>query len=184
MFRVSYPSVEPPFGAASFIPGRSHVALTRSDLEGRGYEGFVSFARLRNGELVGVPQVAGTYVVLVDETVPEFVEKSRGGHFKGKDPTVSADLLHDKWVEDANVVYIGKAENLQRRLKEFCRFGSGVPIGHWGGRYVWQVAGSDDWLVCWKPCDEAETALAAEASLLSEFAERHGGRLPFANLRR
>lgn len=160
------------------------MALSRTDLAARSYRGFASFAELRKGRLARVPQVSGTYVVLVAGVVPEFVEKNRGGRFKGKDPSVTSDVLFGKWVENANVAYIGKAENLQRRLKEFCRFGAGEPIGHWGGRYIWQVTGSDEWIVCWKSCDEGETALEAEAALLNEFAEAHGGRLPFANLRR
>jgi excinuclease UvrABC nuclease subunit len=32
----------------------------------------------------------------------------------------------------AEVVYIGKADNLRRRLREFARFGVSAPIGHWG----------------------------------------------------
>lgn len=144
----------------------------------------MSFRDLRDGELSTIPRAAGTYVVLLQKPEPQFDEVSRGGHFKGKNPAVMIDKLRSKWVEDAAIVYIGKAEDLQRRVKEFCRFGAGHPIGHWGGRYVWQVAGSDEWLVCWKSCNEGESALDAETALLDEFAAVHGGRLPFANLRR
>lgn len=160
------------------------MALSRSNLEGRGYAGFVSFTELRNGALTHVPREPGAYVVMVADVAPQFSQESRGGDFKGKDPTVDTEILRSNWVEGAVVVYVGKAEDLKRRLNEFCRFGSGVPIGHWGGRYVWQVADSDEWLVCWKSCDEGEIALEAEAALLREFADAHGGRLPFANLRR
>lgn len=121
--------------------------------------------------------------MLAEEIKPRFIEVSRGGHFKGKDPSVKINALRDKWVPGASIVYIGKAENMQRRLREFSRFGAGAAIGHWGGRYLWQVAESDDWLVCWKACDDNETALGAEAALLKAFGEAHGGRLPFANLR-
>lgn len=71
---------------------------------------------------------------------------------------------------------------MQRRLREFCRFGAGA-IGHWGGGYLWQVAGSDDWLVCLESVRGHETALESEAALLKAFGDAHGGRLPFANLR-
>lgn len=160
------------------------MSLSRSDLEERGYTGFVSLTDLRNGGLSKVPATPGSYAVLVEGITPEFLEASRGGHFKGKNPAVKVDDLRAKWVHGAPIAYIGKADNMQRRLREFFRFGAGSAIGHWGGRYLWQVAGSDDWLVCWKPCDEGETALGAEAALLNEFADSHGGRLPFANLRR
>ena len=118
---------------------------------------------------------------MVEGIKPEFIEVSRGGHFKGKNPSVKISALHEKWVHGASVAYIGKAENMQR--SEFCRFGAGAAIGHWGGRYLWQVVGSDDWVVCWKACESNETALEAEAKLLKAFGEAHGGRLPFANLR-
>jgi hypothetical protein len=121
---------------------------------------------------------------VAEDVTPAFLEAKRGGRFKGKDPSVALETIRSKWVEGASIAYIGKAENMQRRLREFCRFGAGAAIGHWGGRYLWQVAGSDDWLVCWKPCEEGETALGAEAALLEEFAQAHGGRLPFENLRR
>lgn len=160
------------------------MTLTKNDLEGRGYEGFISFAVLRAGALDRVPRVPGTYVVIAPEGAPAFSASSRGGHFKGKDPGVDVGTLEAKWVDDAAVVYVGKAEVLRRRLNEFCRFGAGAAVGHWGGRYVWQVEGSDEWLVAWKSCEELETALAAEASMLNLFAEHHNGRLPFANLRR
>lgn len=159
------------------------MSWSRAELEERGYEGFVSFTDLRNGGLKQVQQTAGSYAVLVEGIKPEFIEVSRGGHFKGKDPTVKIHMLQEKWVHGAAVAYIGKAENMQRRLREFCRFGAGAAIGHWGGRYLWQVAGSDDWLVCLKACEDNETAFEAEAALLKDFAEAHGGRLPFANLR-
>jgi hypothetical protein len=43
------------------------------------------------------------------------------------------------WVDGAEVVYIGKADQLKRRLTQFADFGGGKPIGHWGGRLIWQL---------------------------------------------
>lgn len=160
------------------------MGLSRAQLQGLGYEGFVSFDGLRGGGLAAVPRAPGTYVVLVEGIVPQFAERSRGGHFKGNDPSVAIDILPAKWVEGAPVAYVGKGEDLQRRLREFCRFGAGAAVGHWGGRYLWQVDGSDEWLVGWKSCDAGQTALVAEAAMLDEFSRAHGARLPFANLRR
>ena len=105
------------------------MSLSRSELDERGYEGFVSFTDLRSGALSEVPQTAGSYAVLTEGTKPEFIEVSRGGYFKGKDPSVKINALREKWVHGASVVYIGKAENMQRRLREFCRFGAGAAIG-------------------------------------------------------
>lgn len=115
------------------------MSLSRAQLEGRGYTGLVSFTDLRDGSLDRVPQAAGTNAVLVEGIELEFLEVSRGGHFKGKNPGAKTDDLRSKWVYGAAIAYIGKAGNMQRRLREFCRFGAGAAIGHWGGRYLWQV---------------------------------------------
>lgn len=44
------------------------------------------------------------------------------------DETVDPDVLHGRWVEGAHVVYIGKADALRRRLKQFADFGAGRPV--------------------------------------------------------
>ena len=81
----------------------------------------------------------------------------------------------------AEVLYIGKSNALRRRLKEYASFGAGSPIGHWGGRYIWQLSDSDELLVAWKACGEDETPDYLEAQLLGRFKRIHG-RLPFANI--
>jgi hypothetical protein len=57
-----------------------------------------------------------------------FAEQSCGGWFKGKDPTVPREALIANWVDGAEVVYIGKADQLKRRLTQFADFGAGKPI--------------------------------------------------------
>jgi hypothetical protein len=91
-----------------------------------------------------VPKTGGVYVVIRTEIgPPSFLKKSIGGWFKGKDPTVPAQALTADWVDGAEVVYIGKADELRRRLGQFAKFGAGEAIGHWGGRLIWQLANSE-----------------------------------------
>lgn len=108
-----------------------------------------------------------------------FAEKSCGGWFKGKDPTIPLESLVANWVDDTEVVYIGKADQLRRRLTQFADFGAGKPVGHWGGRLIWQLPAVDRLLVAWK---ETPGRLPAEveAEFIDLFRKSHG-KPPFAN---
>lgn len=158
---------------------------TRVGLEADGFGGFVRFPDLRGAE---VPAAPGVYVVVRQrDGEPEFLPSSPAGRFKGKDPSAARERLEAEWVAGAEVVYIGKASGgargrrgLRKRLDEFRRFGEGEPIGHWGGRLIWQLEESDTLLVCWKETDEEPALL--ESAMILEFATKFRRR-PFANLR-
>lgn len=160
---------------------------TADGLRLAGFEGFVPFAALPTA---GAPETPGVYVVLWSGAgVPAFLESSAAGWFKGKDPTVDRERLERKWLTATVVVYAGTAtggidgkRTLHRRLDEYRRHGAGEPIGHWGGRYVWQLTDSNELLVCWRVTSGAE-AEATETALLDDFKAQFGA-LPFANLKR
>ncbi|MCX5405770.1 hypothetical protein [Streptomyces sp. NBC_00086] len=158
--------------------------LTRKTLTERGFRGFVLLSELGDS---GVPSEPGIYVVLRTSTAPpSFLSRNPAGHLKGRDPSVTADELGGAWVDGATILYIGKASagkdgrrGLRQRLDEYRRHGAGGMAGHWGGRYIWQLADSDALLVAWLPISERDPC-EAEAELIAEFMELHGAR-PFAN---
>ncbi|HXQ00338.1 MAG TPA: hypothetical protein VN845_09800, partial [Solirubrobacteraceae bacterium] len=102
-------------------------------------------------EIDSVPSSGGVYVVMRSSSeAPSFLALNPAGRFKGHDPTVPAEALRANWVDGAEVVYIGKANQLRRRLRQFADVGAGKPIGDWGGRLVWQLADSQKLLLAWK----------------------------------
>jgi len=146
-------------------------------LSANGFQGWLSFPEAR---LSGsIPVTGGVYVVSYPLRGPvAFLAAAPGGRFKGKDPTVSQEVLAANWL-DHEIVYIGKADNLRRRIREFADFGAGKPIGHWGGRLIWQLAAPDKLRIAWKETPES-VPRAVEKAMLAEFRLQHG-KPPFAN---
>lgn len=160
----------------------------KDTLRNMGFEGFISMGELMDGAKSEIPAQMGVYVVLRENnTTPKFLSEGTGGFFKGKNANVSIDELKANWVEDTSIVYIGKAgstgstANLRTRLGQYLRFGDGANVGHWGGRYIWQLEDSRDLIVCWKPLT-SENPRTIEQQMISEFKDAHSGRRPFANL--
>ena len=147
--------------------------------------GFETIDTLMLYECSQVPKQKGIYFVLNQEP-SNFLQNSVGGHFKGKNPTVSINELKNNLVEDTLVVYIGKAggsnsrATLHSRLKQYMRFGEGEPVGHWGGRLIWQLENHRELTVCYKTLANSEPR-EEEKKLILEFESIYG-KIPFANL--
>jgi len=156
------------------------------DIKNTGFIGFKRIGKLFADDSL-IPTTRGVYMVLYTSSEPPvFLEKGSGGFFKGKNPNVSIAELKSNWVNDTQVVYIGKAgkesgsATLKSRLRQYFQFGQGRDIGHYGGRLIWQIQNFSDLLVCWKELPD-EDPREVEYALLSEFMKRYN-KLPFANL--
>jgi len=148
-----------------------------------GFTGFLPPPVLYRSNCSQIPPLPGIYLVLRATSLPpQFTPLNRGGHFKGRDPTLPISTLQARWVPGTAVLYIGKAStSLRRRLSSYIKFGYGHPVGHWGGRLIWQLTDCDQLLLCWQPVVGTDPR-EMERLLIEEFVEKYG-RLPFANLR-
>lgn len=160
--------------------------FTQAALRTAGFAGFIAAAELRAVRMTAVPTGPGVYVVTrPDLSPPTFAATSCGGWFKGRDPTVPVQVLRAKWVAGAELVYVGKATSgrsgnsgLRTRLDLLLRYGAGQPVGHQGGRYLWQVTNIDDYRYGWR---ESTDPTEVENQLLASFFAAYGS-YPFANI--
>lgn len=145
-----------------------------------GFRGFVSVENLYNFGYSSIPEDGGVYMILRKSvSKPVFLSKGTGGYFKEKEPNVCIDVLKANWVAETCVMYIGKATSLRKRISQYIRFGHGANVGHYGGRFIWQLADSKDLIVCWKP--SLINPRTEESALIQKFIGYYGER-PFANL--
>jgi hypothetical protein len=134
-----------------------------------------------------IPKIKGVYLVINPSfRQAEYITPGVGGFFKGKDPNVPITMITLKEVANSQVIYIGKAGSpsgnatLNSRLDQYLKFGQTKNIGHWGGRYIWQLKNYTDLIICWKETQN-EDPREVEKLLLRMFITQFG-KSPFANL--
>ena len=117
------------------------MTFDRTHLEHLGFVGFLPAPDLRVDRCSDIPASPGVYAVVRSSNLePRFRARSVGGHFKSVDPTVPVAELRQKWVADSPVLYIGMAgTSLRTRVRALVEYAGGKPVGHQGGRYLWQV---------------------------------------------
>ncbi|MGN0191431.1 MAG: hypothetical protein ACI39U_07230, partial [Candidatus Cryptobacteroides sp.] len=138
---------------------------------------------LRDDESL-IPCIPGVYIVVRKSSEnPSFLQVGSGGRFKDRNPNVPVEELQANWVKGEPVIYIGMTkETLRKRIRTYLRFGNGEPVGHWGGRYIWQLADHEDLVFYWKPMSEGSPE-EYESELIAEFKTLNAGYRPFANLK-
>jgi hypothetical protein len=155
--------------------------MDRAEFERRGFEGWIPLQTADSSILV--PEAPGVYAVAYELGRPNiWPAVSCGGWYKGNDPSVTSDRLDTEWIDDCDIVYIGKTDQtLRKRIKAFARYGRGDAVAHQGGRLIWQLPKVQHLLIGWRKLEVGQPT-AREADLFREFVASYG-RLPFANLR-
>jgi hypothetical protein len=133
-----------------------------------------------------VPDSPGVYAVLRNDlAAPVFLSACSGGSWKARSPDVPRSTLEAAWVDDAWVLYLGKATRLRDRIGQYLDFGAGRAAPHYGGRYLWHLDRTDLLHIAWVTTDPADLAAnsprTAEKMLIQGFRQVYGAR-PFANL--
>ena len=156
-------------------------------IKNAGFSGFYPIAQLWDNHNV-IPVTKGIYVIVQPAgTVPIFLEKGSGGFFKQRDPNAPVTELAGRWIPDCKIIYVGKAggsssqATLRSRLKQYLDFGKGKPVGHWGGRLIWQLKHHPELMVAWKSLPNGDPR--EEERRLNESIREYYGKLPFANLK-
>lgn len=133
-----------------------------------------------------IPNEKGVYIVLRESSDPvSFLGESVGGHFKSKNPTATIKELTKKWIPNTEIMYIGQCGSgdskgtLRSRIKQYMDFGLGKPVGHWGGRYIWQLSDHKDLSLVFKAYPD-EDPREVEQELIYRFMKIYGDE-PFAN---
>ncbi|RYG23123.1 MAG: hypothetical protein EOO01_44555 [Chitinophagaceae bacterium] len=157
-------------------------------IEEAGFTGFQTIERLWRDHSI-LPDKPGVYVILHPENASvSYMTQGVGGFFKRRNPNIAVEQLQSRWIDDCAVLYIGQAggngstSTIKKRIKQYLDFGKSLPVGHYGGRYIWQLSHHPQLIVACKEIKGADARLE-EKLLLTEFVNYYG-RLPFANINR
>lgn len=129
-----------------------------------------------------LPASPGVYAVCLPswETRPFTADAGMARHADPADPAaLRAKRDRILGAGPTDILYIGKAENLCKRVQQLVRFGTGRANNHRGGEWLWQLKG-----ICeaklWMCCCPGERPELLERKLLEAFRATHGD-WPLAN---
>lgn len=163
-----------------------------------GFKGFYPIVQLEDNNYEDIPEEKGVYCIFYPLQLPNvFTLDVKYKRRKNNNAIVTQEILDNKWVHGAQVIYVGKAggggtrAHLRTRLRAYMRFGQGRVANHWGGRYIWHLQKVHECTVAYMITPEneqggSESPRGYERKLLSLFKESYvrddKGVLPFANL--
>ncbi len=125
----------------------------------------------------------GVYIfVRPDDFGKVIFGESKLKFWRGYEVSLTTEELQNKWVENANVLYIGKCssktKSLQKLVRKHIEFWNGKEVSAYGGKAIGQIQNWKDLQVWYLECADPQQA---KTDLLKDFFEKYG-KLPFANL--
>ena len=147
---------------------------------------------LHNGMLSEIPNTSGVYfvfmpanfelIILPKTTGFELTSKRKPASYEIGELEVKAKHYGQFGRYTSHLLYIGKANNLPRRIEQYVGYRYSVPnlFPHDGGRAIWQLRNSEKLIVRYIECLEGEDCRKVEHALLETYKNKYGV-YPFAN---
>ena len=138
------------------------------------------------GHLNSIPDAEGVYAVYLPDKFTITIKQDSDAIKSPRKPynieklKSKLKLIMQDGLVDNNVVYIGKADDLRNRTRQFIRFGMGLGSNHAGGRALWQIENNKKLLFEYTLCSGSRLK---EKEMLLDFKSRHGD-YPFANFQK
>lgn len=182
---------------AKQVPGTKAPAGTAADPRTSKFladNGFIQLGDFKRFFDTGFPEESalskcGVYAVTVGKNFePSFIPPEKAQEAGNLIRPWTLEKLKEKWVEDAEVIYLGVAgvkapRTLRARIRDLIRHGQGRTNEngpHMGGELMWQLE-NHLWFQLWVlPLGNPPAPREKEQELITQF-EKATGKLPFAN---
>ena len=133
---------------------------------------------IQNNTCDYIPKQSGVYRVLNLSDIPiTFLPQSTNTKFPAYD-VAKLQAKYDK-TKSSGVLYIGKGVDLNKRIKQYVKYGLNLVKNHKGGRSIFQIAEYKKLCIEVILCDNCE---CVEKNMLVGFRNKFG-ELPVANMR-
>ena len=145
--------------------------------------------RLKEYESIDIPKTPGVYFIKLEKGEinklninPEINKHKylKAGDKNGPYDTEKLVCKLNASKNDDNILYIGKAKDLHKRLGQYMKYLFKGSKNHAGGRAIGQIEGFED-LIC--EFEENSNPEQREKNLIDCFCDKHKS-FPFANWRR
>lgn len=147
------------------------------------FEPFFSFEYLHEHGYGYIPNENGLYIVCIPLGFEKriLLTTTAMEEYQGRCLLYLVEELENKWIENCNVLYIGKADgnrnHLRNRIRQFVKYAYAEVNNHRGGRSLWQLEDNKSLLIGWRSTLDASNA---ERQMILSF-EKEYQQLPFAN---